>query len=312
MAISAVTGGAGFIGSHIVRGLLDRGDEVRVVDNFSTGKRENLADVESRIDLIEGDVCDLELMTKVLRGADVAYHQAALPSVPRSVSDPLASNQTNVGGTVSVLFAAKEEGVRRVVYAASSAAYGDAPTLPRKEDQLPQPLSPYAVAKLAGEYYCTAFHDCYGLETVSLRYFNVFGPRQDPASQYAAVVPKFITAMMAGERPTIYGDGEQSRDFTYGEHVVHANILAATAEEAPGWVVNIGCGTRMTLNKLASVIAELLGTDLPPAYADPRPGDVLHSHADLTLAEEKLGYKPIVDLGEGLERTIAYFREIAR
>jgi len=309
MAGYLVTGGAGFIGSHIVEELLQRGERVRVLDNFSTGRRENIAPLLERIDLIEGDLRDLPTVRRVVEGVDYVLHQAALPSVPRSIADPLASNESNVTGTLHLLVAARDVGVRRVVYASSSSIYGDSPILPKREDMLPAPKSPYAVSKLAGEYYCRAFAEAYGLETVSLRYFNVFGPRQDPASQYAAVIPRFITAMLWGESPTVYGDGHQSRDFTHVSNVVQANLLAATAPGVAGRAFNVACGERHTLLDLIALLSEILGTYITPIHMPPRPGDVRHSLADVTAAQEALGYRAEVDFHEGLRRTVAWYME---
>ncbi len=307
-----VTGGAGFIGSHLVESLLERGESVRVLDNLSTGKRENIEAFLDRIDFVEGDLCDLEVCRAVVSGVRHVLHQAALASVPRSVQDPIRSNASNVTGTLNLLVAARDAGVERVVYAASSSAYGDTPTLPKEESMPPRPLSPYAITKLVGEQYCRVFHSLYGLETVALRYFNVFGPRQDPQSQYAAVIPRFITALLKGHRPQIYGDGEQSRDFSYVENVVEANLLATTAPEAPGQVLNIACGGRMTLNELASFLKEELGSEVEFEYGEPRPGDVKHSWADITRARAVLGYEPKVSPAEGLRRTVAWYQTAAQ
>ncbi len=314
-----VTGGAGFIGSNLTEYLLKAGHFVRVLDNFANGKRENLSFVaeipgaQERFELIEGDIRDYETCLRACEGMDFVLHQAALGSVPRSVEDPETYHQVNTTGTLNMLRAAAACGVKRLVYAASSSAYGDVdrekPT-PKREDMPPAPLSPYAVAKLTGEYYCQIFPKLYGLETVILRYFNVFGPRQDPHSQYAAVVPKFITSLLQGEPPTIFGDGEQSRDFTYVENVVHANLAACEAgSEAVGEVINVACGENTTINALYRLIAELIGTDLEPRYAPPRPGDVRHSLADVSKAQRLLGLREVVDLREGLQRTISWYRE---
>lgn len=308
MTLYLVTGGAGFIGSHIVKELVRRGERVRVLDNFSTGRRENLAPFLEHIELVEGDLRDLPTVRRAVEGVDHVLHQAALASVPRSVADPLASNSANVTGTLNLLVAARDAGVRRVVYAASSSAYGDSPTLPKQEDMPTAPKSPYAVSKLAGEHYCRAFTEVYGLETVSLRYFNVFGPRQDPASQYAAVVPLFITAMLRGEPPTVHGDGLQSRDFTYVANVVHANLLATTAPGVAGRVFNVACGQRYTLLDLIASLDEIMGAHVTPVHTASRPGDVRHSLADVTAAQEALGYRAEVDFDEGLRRTVAWYR----
>jgi len=307
MAEYLVTGGAGFIGSNIVEVLLNRGESVRVLDNFSTGKRENLSAFKDRIELVEGDICDLDACRDAVRGVRYVLHQAALASVPRSVKMPIESNRVNVEGTLNVLVAARDESVKRVVYAGSSSAYGDTPTLPKEESMKPEPLSPYAISKLTGEYYCQVFYPLYGLETVVLRYFNVFGPRQDPESQYAAVIPKFLAALMNGESPTIYGDGEQSRDFTFVENVVEANLLATMAEGAAGKVFNLACGERITVNQLAEAIKRELGSGIDFTYAASRPGDVKHSLADITRARSTLGFEPKVTTAEGLRRTVAWY-----
>jgi len=303
-----VTGGAGFIGSHLVEALLVRGDRVRVLDDFSTGRRENIAPYLDRIELIEGDLNDRAALDAAVKGVEVIFHQAALPSVPRSVADPIASNRANVDGTVALLWGAKHAGVRRVVFAASSAAYGDTPQFPKVESIPPDPLSPYAASKVAGEMYMRAFHECFALETVSLRYFNVFGPRQDPKSQYAAAIPLFITAILEDRPPTVYGDGEQARDFTYIANVVQANLLAAEAAGAPGKVFNVGCGGSVSVNQVIATINKILGKSVPSRFAPPRPGDVRRSQADITLARKVLGYEPRVSFEEGLRRTVDFFR----
>ncbi len=308
MAVYVVTGGAGFIGSNIVRTLCEQGQEVRVVDNLSTGRHDNLAGLASDVALHEGSVCDGDLLREAFEGADYVLHQGALASVPRSVADPVATNRVNVDGTLQVLTAARDCGVKRVVYASSSSVYGNVPALPKHEDMTPQPMSPYAVSKLAGEHYCVAFHHVYGLETVSLRYFNVFGPRQDPHSQYAAVVPIFIESIMRGRRPVVYGDGEQSRDFTFVADVVTANLQAATAPGAGGTVMNLGCGERHTLNKLLELLQGLLGERVEAEYADDRAGDVKHSQADISRAREVIGYDPQVTFAEGLRLTVEWFQ----
>jgi nucleoside-diphosphate-sugar epimerase len=299
-----VTGGSGFIGSHLADRLIVAGHEVRVLDNFATGRRENLAHRSGEFELIEGDLQSYERVHTAVRDCEVVFHQGALPSVPRSVQDPLTSNATNVVGTLNVLLAARDAGVRRVVFASSSSVYGKSPTLPKREDMRPLPISPYAVAKLACEGYCRSFSDVYGLETVALRYFNVFGPRQDPLSQYSAVIPRFITALRNGVAPTIFGDGEQSRDFTYVDNVVDANLLAADSANGVGEVFNIACGDRISLNRLVGHLRDMLGTDVEPAHADPRPGDIAHSHADIGRAAEVLGYRLNVGFEDGLRRTI--------
>jgi len=304
-----VTGGAGFIGSHIAAALMSSGARVRVLDDLSTGHRENLEEIGGDLDFIEGSVADEALLNKILDGVEVVFHEAAIPSVPRSVEAPKQTHVASVDGTFSLLLAARDNRVRRVVYAASSSAYGDQPTLPKAEQMLPDPLSPYAVAKLVGEYYCQVFTRVYGLETVSLRYFNVFGPRQDPSSQYSGVVSRFISALLTGERPVIFGDGEQSRDFTYIDNVVVANLSAASAKDASGKVINVANGQQITLNELLVELKDLTGKpDVTAEYKDPRVGDVMHSLADNTLAREFLGYESKVGLREGLERTIAWWK----
>ena len=304
-----VTGGAGFIGSHIVEALVGAGADVRVLDNFSTGKRENLAGCIDAITLIEGDITDPETVRRSVEGVDFVLHQAAIPSVPRSVADPVGSNVANVDGTLNVLVAARDAGVKRVVYAASSSAYGNIEADYKREDMAPDPRSPYAVAKLAGEGYCRAFYLSYGLETVSLRYFNVFGPRQDPSSQYAAVIPIFISALLEGQPPPVEGDGLQSRDFTYVTDVVRANLLACRAPEAAGQVINVACGTRHTLLELIDALNHLMGTDIAPVFGPPRPGDVRHSCADIARAQRLLGYRPLVPFEQGLAYTLDWLRE---
>lgn len=309
MSTYLVTGGGGFIGSNIVAELLGRGERVRVLDNFSTGKRDNLAPFRQDIELIEGDLRDMETVRRAVKGVDYVLHQGALPSVPRSITAPLTSNDVNVNGTLNLLVAARHAEVRRLVYASSSSVYGDTPTLPQQEDMKPAPRSPYAVSKLAGENYCQAFYHVYGLETVCLRYFNVFGPNQDPTSQYSAVIPKFITAMLRGQHPTIYGDGQQSRDFTYVSNNVEANLLAATVPGVAGQMFNVACGQRYTLLELVTTINAILGTDIAPVHTDPRLGDVRHSLADISQARTMLGYEVKVDFEQGLQRLIAWYRE---
>ncbi len=308
MAAYVVTGGAGFIGSNIVARLVSDGEDVRVVDDFSTGRPENLAEFADRIELLEGSICDEGLLARAFDGADYVLHQAALASVQRSVENPLASNEANVEGTVKVLTAARDAGVKRVVYASSSSVYGDTPELPKREDMKTDPLSPYAVSKLAGEHYCRVFNDLFEIETVSLRYFNVFGPRQDPESQYAAVIPIFVQRLLAGEAPQVFGDGEQSRDFTYVENAVEANLLAATAEGAGGAVCNVGCGRRYTLNELLDSLRGLIASNVGAEYLEERPGDVRHSLAEIEEARARLGYEPLVDFEEGLRRTVEWYR----
>ena len=305
-----VTGGGGFIGSHLAARLAELGHDVRVLDNFATGRRSNIDAIGGDVELVEGDIQSYERAHKAVRGCEIVFHQAALPSVPRSIQDPLTSNATNVIGTLNVLLAARDENVRRVVCASSSSVYGANPELPKHEAMATLPISPYATAKLASEGYCRSFGIGYGLETVALRYFNVFGTRQDPTSQYAAVIPNFITALLADRSVTIFGDGEQSRDFTYIDNVVQANILAMDAPDVSGKVFNIACGRKVTLNELVAELQELIGCDAEPTYAPARPGDVLHSLASLDRAREELGYEPEIDLREGLSRTIAHYREL--
>jgi UDP-glucose 4-epimerase len=306
-----VTGGAGFIGSNLVDELLARGVAVRVLDNFSTGLRHNLAAIEGDVELVEGDLRSYERVHHAVRGCEVVFHEGALPSVPRSVQDPLTTSEINVGGTLNVLLNARDEGVRRVVFASSSSIYGDAPGFPRTETAAPQPVAPYAVSKLAAEQYCRVFATVYGLETVSLRLFNVFGRHQDPASQYSAVIPRFIAAMQAGRAPTIYGSGEQLRDFTHIDNVVAANLLAMDAPDVAGGVFNIGCGTPNSLNTLVEVLNRLLGTVIQATHTTPRPGDVERSWADISLAERHLGYTPRVDFEHGVRLTLESFEERA-
>jgi nucleoside-diphosphate-sugar epimerase len=309
MAKHLVTGGAGFIGSSIAEALLARGESVRILDDFSSGRRENLAGLSGDLEVVEGTIVDPHTVARCVEGVEIIYHQAALPSVARSVDDPQRSMLVNVQGTTVVLDQARRAGVRRVVFAASSSAYGDTPTLPKVETMAPQPLSPYAVSKLAGEHLMRVFAALYPIETVSLRYFNVFGPRQDPKSQYAAVIPRFVTAALAGERPTVYGDGEQTRDFCYIENVVAANLAAATTpKKLGGQVVNIACGERISLNQLLAFVSDEVGTKLDAIYAPPRPGDVRDSLADISAAHALFGYEPKVKVREGLARTIAAFR----
>ncbi|MGB2984523.1 MAG: SDR family oxidoreductase [Phycisphaerae bacterium] len=311
MANILVTGGAGFIGSHLTTRFVGLGHHVRVLDNFSTGCRENLAHLSDRFELLEGDMRDPRQCLEACRDIDFVFHEAAIPSVPKSVEDPQPSHDANINGTFNMLRAAVEAKVRRVIYAASSSAYGDTAESPKHERIPPEPLSPYAVQKCAGEQYARAFFECYGLETISLRYFNVFGTRQDPSSQYAAAIPAFVTAILRGEPPTIYGDGEQTRDFTYIDNVVHANILAMQADKTYGEVVNAACGESISVNQVIAVINRLLETDVRPHHVATRPGDVRHSCADITLAKKLLGYEPLVDFEEGLRHAIEYYRGIA-
>jgi UDP-glucose 4-epimerase len=302
-----ITGGAGFIGSHLVRRSLAIGAEVAVLDDLSTGRRANLDEVAADVEFFEGDVRIPSDIERAVRGCDAVLHQAALPSVPRSIADPASSHAVNATGTLNVLIAARDAGVGRLVFASSSSVYGATPGLPKKEEMATLPLSPYAIAKCAAESYCRSFFDLYGLQTVALRYFNVFGPRQDPLSEYAAVVPRFIEAFRAAAPPTIYGDGGQSRDFTYVENVVDANMAALESPAAPGRVYNIACGERITLNQLASGLRDQLGTDLEPIHGPARAGEVRHSLADVSQAREDLGYDPRIGLAEGLRRTVDHF-----
>jgi UDP-glucose 4-epimerase len=308
-----VTGGAGFIGSHIATALVARGDRVRVLDDLSTGRKSNLEHLAGKIDFVEGDVTDADAVGAAVRGVDCIFHQAALASVPRSVERPLATHAACVTGTLTVLDAARRAGVRRLVYAGSSSAYGDQPTSPKRESDLPAPISPYGAAKLAGEAYCQAFWSTYGFETVAIRYFNVFGPRQDPNSQYSAVIPLFITAFLQGRVPTIYGDGRQSRDFTYIDNVVLGNLLAADADRelVAGKMMNVAGGRSASLLELVGILNRLLGTNVSPVHAAPRTGDVRESLADISRARQLLGYEPKVDFEEGLRRSIEYYRSLA-
>jgi UDP-glucose 4-epimerase len=304
-----VTGGAGFIGSNITESLLAQGHFVRIFDNFATGKRENISDFlqNPSFELAEGDLRNFQDVQQATKDIDFVLHQGALPSVPRSVADPITTNEVNVNGTLHVLQAARENKVKRVVYAASSSAYGNSPTLPKEESMPPMPLSPYAVSKFGGEAYCRVFHQIYGLETVALRYFNVFGPKQDPTSQYSAVIPKFIRMIKQGESPVIFGDGLQSRDFTYVDNNIRANILACTAKNAPGKVYNVACGQRFTLIQLVEAINNIMGTTVQPVFEPDRAGDVKHSLAAITRAQHDLGFEVSVDFLHGLQKTVEYF-----
>ncbi len=304
-----VTGGAGFIGSNICRRLVSEGCFVRVLDNLLTGKKENLASVMDRIEFVEADMGDIEVARRAAKDIDVVLHQGALPSVPRSVDDPAASHRHCVDATFTMLLAARDSGVKRFVYAASSSAYGDTPTLPKEETMRPMPLSPYAVGKLVGEYYCSVFSSVFGLETISLRYFNVFGPHQDPTSQYAAAIPAFVTSILKDQPPTIYGDGEQSRDFTYIDNVVEANLLAARAEKTAGETVNVACGEAITVNAIIDMINDIVGKSVKSNHVDPRPGDVKHSLADISLAQKVIGYKPVISFQDGLTKAIDWYRD---
>jgi len=304
-----VTGGAGFIGSNIAEELVKRGHPVKVIDNFLTGKRENVSSFLDKIEFIEGDIRDSDACNRALEGVDFVLHQAALPSVPRSIEDPLLTTEINIRGTLNILLASREAGVKGFVFASSSSVYGDDPNLPKKEDTVGNPLSPYAISKLAAEKYCRVFSQIYGLSTVCLRYFNIFGPQQDPSSQYAAVIPNFITRMLKGESPTIFGDGEQSRDFVNVFNVVEANILASKAKGVSGEVFNIGCGEGTTVNALASKLNEILKEEISPSYDKPCPGDIRHSSADISKAKKMLKYESLVPFGKGLEETIRWYRE---
>jgi len=310
VAVYLITGIAGFIGSSLARAVLAQGDQIRGIDNLSTGKRENLAEILGRIDFREADLLNMDALHGACRGVDYIFHEAAIPSVPKSVLDPLGSNRANVDGTVNLLVAARDAKVKRIAYAASSSAYGDTPTLPKHEGMVPNPISPYAVAKLTGEYYMTSFYRCYGLETVSLRYFNIFGPRQDPTSPYSGVLAKFITNMLNGEQPTIFGDGTQSRDFTYIDNAVDANLLAmkAPASQVAGQVFNVATGKRADLNQAFQLLKTIIGYPGEVKYGPSRSGDVKHSLADLSRAEKHLGYAPKVDFEEGLRRTVEWYR----
>jgi len=314
VTFDVVTGGAGFIGSHIVAALLERGRRVRVVDNFITGHPANVQRFITHpgFEVVKVDIRDRAAIARAVDGAEVVFHQAALASVPRSIDDPVASHEANAGGTLNVLIAARDAKVKRVVYAGSSSAYGDNPVSPKHEDLPAQPISPYAASKLAGEHYCRAFSAAYGLSTVCLRYFNVFGPRQDPKSQYAAAIPLFVTSVLAGKPPTVYGDGEQSRDFTYIENVVSANLLAAAAPaNLMGESINVACGSAVTVNRILLRINELLGMNVPAEHIPARVGDIRHSLADISLARKLLGYEPAVDFDEGLQRAIEWYRSAA-
>ena len=306
-----VTGGAGFIGSNLTEALLKKGHQARVLDNFSTGKRENLIfeKQDPSLEIIDGDIRDFGTCQKATKGIHYVFHQAALPSVPRSVEDPLTTHFVNANGTLNILLAARDAGVKRVIYASSSSIYGDTPTLPKKEDMPPNPLSPYALQKYIGEQYGRLFFQLYGLETVSLRYFNIFGPKQDPSSIYSAVIPKFINALLRNDAPVIFGDGEHSRDFTYIDNVVHANLLAMSAERLQGEVMNIACGKRTSLNQLLGILKAALGSHVSPVYKEPRKGDVKHSLAEISRGKHLIDYDPQVDIETGLKKTVDYFRK---
>ncbi len=302
-----VTGGAGFIGSNIVKGLVEKGYRVRVLDNFATGQRSNIEPYIKDIELIEGDIRDFWTVVKATKGIDYILHQAALPSVPRSIDNPLTTTEVNINGTLNVLEAARFNEVQRIVYASSSSVYGDSPEMPKKEDMNPMPKSPYAITKLAGEEYCMSFHNLYGLETVALRYFNVFGPRQNPFSQYSAVIPKFINMLKSGQNPTIWGDGSTSRDFTYIDNVVQANMLACEKKAAAGFVINIACNKAFTLNELVEKLNGIMGIDIKPTYGPDKIGDVKHSLADIKKANDILAYTPKIEFSEGLKKTVEWF-----
>lgn len=304
-----VTGGAGFIGSNICRRLIEQGQSVRVVDNLITGRKSNLNGILDKIEFVQADMGNLDVARSVMKNIDVVLHQGAVPSVPRSVADPAMTHKHCVDATFTLLLAAKDAGVKRFVYAASSSAYGDTPTLPKVETMPTCPLSPYAAAKLFGEYYCSVFSKVYGLQTISLRYFNVFGPYQDPTSQYAAAIPAFVTKIMKNQSPTVYGDGEQSRDFTYIDNVVHANLLAAHAPKVSGEVVNIACGQRITVNEIIKLINQILGRNVKPTYQSNRAGDVKHSLASIDLAKKIIGYEPVVSFQDGLRNAIAWYKD---
>ncbi|HET8674588.1 MAG TPA: SDR family oxidoreductase [Blastocatellia bacterium] len=304
-----VTGGAGFIGSHIAERLLRDGHNVRVLDNFVAGKEENLKQIGGEVDLVRGDIRDRQVLSDAMKGVYVVFHEAALGSVPRSVADPMTTHDVNITGTLNVLLAARDAGVRRVVYASSSSVYGETKELPKVEEIKPEPLSPYALSKLAGEHYIKIFNHVYGFEAVSLRYFNIFGPRQDPDSQYAAVIPRFVTALQTGKQPVIYGDGMQSRDFTYVENVVEANLLASEVENVAGGVYNIACGGRFTLLELLGKLKQIIGSDIDPIHEPARAGDVRDSQAGIEAATEALGYSVKVDFDEGLRRTVEWFQK---
>ena len=304
-----VTGGAGFIGSNIVKYLLSEGEKVKVLDNFSTGKKENIKDVQDQIDLIVGDIRDLEIVNESVCGVDYILHQAALPSVPRSIIDPISTTSVNVDGLLNLLIASKESKVKKFVMASSSSVYGNNPIFPKSENMLKNPLSPYALTKLTGEQYCKIFSDIFKVKTICLRYFNVFGPRQDPKSQYSAVIPKFINSILNGESPIIFGDGEQTRDFTFIENVVHANILAAKSDISDGRSINIACGQRISVNELVKQLEIILSKKVNPIYKNIRKGDVKHSLADIGLARECLGFDPKITFDEGLKKTVKWFTE---
>lgn len=304
-----VTGGAGFIGSNICRKLVSEGCFVRVLDNLSTGKMSNLDGVIDKIDFVKADMGDAEVARDAMKDIDVVLHQGAIPSVPRSVDDPACTHEHCVDATFTLLLTARDTGIRRFVYAASSSAYGDSPTLPKVETMVSDPLSPYAVAKLVGEHYCSVFYKVYGLETIALRYFNVFGPYQDPTSQYAAAIPAFVMAILTQQQPTVYGDGLQSRDFTYIDNIVHANLLAARAPQTKGQMINVACGEVITINEIIDLINDYLGKEVKPKYVPQRKGDVKHSIADITMAKKVIGFEPVIDFHAGLKKAIDWYRD---
>ncbi|MFQ5461651.1 MAG: SDR family oxidoreductase [Phycisphaerae bacterium] len=310
MARTLVTGGAGFIGSHIATKLVELGHHVRVFDDLSSGKRSNLAHLGDRVEFIQSDMRDAQACLDACEGIEFVFHEAALPSVPKSIDQPVPSHEANINGTFNFLMAARQQEVRRFIYAGSSSAYGDSEISPKHEGLPPAPLSPYAVQKLTGEHYASAFHHAWGLQTLTIRYFNVFGARQDPDSAYAAAIPAFVSNILKGEAPTVFGDGEQTRDFTHVDNVVHGNMLAMQAARTCGEVVNVACGGQITINQVIAEINRMLGTDVRPKYVSPRPGDILHSCADISRAKKVLGYTPLLNFGEGLERTIEYYKSL--
>lgn len=306
-----VTGGAGFIGSNLVKGLLQRGERVRILDNFSTGRRQNLAGIEAKIELIEGDICDFWTALDACRDIDFVLHQAALPSVNRSVENPLTANHANINGTLTMLECARRNNVKKFFFASSSSVYGDTPTLPKREDMLPSPLSPYAVNKITGEYYCRIYSTLYRMPCIAFRYFNVFGPNQDPNSHYAAVIPKFITALLNDEQPTIFGDGYQSRDFTYIDNIVNAIVTVCNMDKVTPGEYNLACGDQITLRDLVKYLNEIIGKKIEPRFDEPRPGDIKHSFADVSLVQKTFGIKPVIGFREGLEKAVAFYRREA-